>query len=161
MDVSKRRRTLEEEKTADRCRIQGTSVDFSELYKTPNWCARKDSNNLPCMAVTLCFNFKHQFEPPVEPPLVVMVGRFKLIPHLFHYSSPICYHIHPFSSNANFRRNMDRIMRLPEVIQNTGLSKSSIYKLMELGEFPRQLRLGPRSVGWRQNEIANWIDIRK
>lgn len=52
---------------------------------------------------------------------------------------------------------MDSILRLPEVKQRTGLSKSTIYLRMNEGEFPKTIPLGPRSVGWLQSEIDNWI----
>lgn len=52
---------------------------------------------------------------------------------------------------------MDSILRLPDVIQRTGLSKSTIYLWMKQGTFPSTVSLGPRSVGWLQSEIDNWI----
>ena len=39
-----------------------------------------------------------------------------------------------------------------------GLTRSSIYKMMEDGEFPRPIKLGRRAVGWRADEVANWLD---
>jgi prophage regulatory protein len=51
----------------------------------------------------------------------------------------------------------DRILRLPEVITKTGLSRSSIYTHVSEGIFPKQIRLGPRSVGWSECEINEWI----
>ena len=47
----------------------------------------------------------------------------------------------------------NRILRLPEVIEKTGISRSSIYEQMQLGLFPKQLRLGKRMVGWSEAEI--------
>jgi prophage regulatory protein len=51
----------------------------------------------------------------------------------------------------------DRILRLPEVIEKTGISRSSIYEQMQLGLFPRQLRLGKRMVGWSEAEIEKHL----
>lgn len=53
-----------------------------------------------------------------------------------------------------------RICRLPEVIARTGLSRSTIYELMLDGEFPSQIQLARRTVGWVESEIENWIDSR-
>ena len=39
-----------------------------------------------------------------------------------------------------------RIMRLKEVIEKTGLSRSTIYNLISQGKFPKQIELGARSV---------------
>ncbi|WP_080477160.1 AlpA family phage regulatory protein [Vibrio cholerae] len=40
-----------------------------------------------------------------------------------------------------------RLIRLKEVIELTGLSRSCIYKYIEEGRFPRNVPLGGRSVG--------------
>ncbi|MDH4124705.1 MAG: AlpA family transcriptional regulator [Gammaproteobacteria bacterium] len=53
-----------------------------------------------------------------------------------------------------------RICRLPEVIARTGLPRSTIYELMLNDEFPSQIRLGRRTVGWVESEIEVWIDRR-
>lgn len=50
-----------------------------------------------------------------------------------------------------------RLIRLKEVIELTGLSRSCIYKYIEEGRFPRSVPLGGRSVGWVESEIHNWI----
>lgn len=58
---------------------------------------------------------------------------------------------------------IDRILKLPEVMEATSCSRSSIYALMEAGDFPKSLRLGgcrSRSVGWRLSDIQNWINER-
>lgn len=54
----------------------------------------------------------------------------------------------------------DRIIRIREVIEITGLSRSSIYLLIKKGEFPAQVKLSTRSSGWFRREIKNWVDTR-
>jgi prophage regulatory protein len=49
------------------------------------------------------------------------------------------------------------ILRRRTVETRTGLGRSTLYQKMAQGEFPRPLRLGPRSVGWRQSDIDAWI----
>lgn len=50
------------------------------------------------------------------------------------------------------------VMRLKEVMRRTGLSRAKIYALIDLGKFPKQIRLGgSRSVGWLMDEINQWI----
>ena len=59
---------------------------------------------------------------------------------------------------------MERIMRTPEVVKITGLSKTTIWRRVRDHEFPAPIRLGglaTRSVGWRESEIENWIDSRE
>jgi len=47
-------------------------------------------------------------------------------------------------------------VRLPQVKDMTCLSKSSIYRLMAVGDFPSQIPLGARSVVWVRSEIEEW-----
>ncbi|MEQ9083792.1 MAG: AlpA family transcriptional regulator [Alcanivorax sp.] len=58
------------------------------------------------------------------------------------------------------RSHLMRIMRLTEVIQTTGLARSSIYSRMTEGSFPRPVPLGARSVGWVSEEIQDWVESR-
>lgn len=47
-----------------------------------------------------------------------------------------------------------RILRLPAVLHQTGYrSPASIYKIVHDGIFPRQVRIGARSVGWPDDEV--------
>jgi prophage regulatory protein len=50
-----------------------------------------------------------------------------------------------------------KLIRLPEVKQTTGLSKSTIYSRIAEGTFPKQISLGPRLVVWVESDIQNWI----
>lgn len=49
------------------------------------------------------------------------------------------------------------ILRLPDVIKQTGLSRSTIYLRITNQEFPRPISLGGRSVGWLQQDVDEWI----
>ena len=53
-----------------------------------------------------------------------------------------------------------RLMRLPEVVQMTGVSRSTIYRWMENGEFPRQISLGANTVAWLESDVEDWIQRR-
>ena len=50
-----------------------------------------------------------------------------------------------------------RILRRPEVEVRTGLSRSTIYAMMDEGTFPRPIRLGKRAVGWRDKIIDEFL----
>ena len=50
-----------------------------------------------------------------------------------------------------------KLLRLPEVKQITGLSKSTIYARIADGTFPKQIPLGPLLVVWVESDIQNWI----
>ena len=45
------------------------------------------------------------------------------------------------------------IMRLPDVISCTGLSRSTIYAQISKGLLPRPVSLGARAVGWPADEV--------
>lgn len=49
-----------------------------------------------------------------------------------------------------------RLLRLQEVKDRVGLSKSSIYERVKLGQFPKPVPLGG-VVGWVESEIESWI----
>lgn len=50
-----------------------------------------------------------------------------------------------------------RMLRLPEVIRKTALSRSQIYRLIGMGVFPKQIHLGERTAGWVEQEIEEWL----
>ena len=52
------------------------------------------------------------------------------------------------------------ILRLPAVLQRTGLSRSTLYNRIAEGEFPHQISLGGHAIGWIQGEVDDWIDKR-
>ncbi|MGC1505779.1 MAG: AlpA family phage regulatory protein [Sulfitobacter sp.] len=54
----------------------------------------------------------------------------------------------------------DNHLRRPAVQAATGLSRSSIYALMDTGDFPRPIRIGKRAVAWPQSAIESWLAAR-
>jgi len=52
------------------------------------------------------------------------------------------------------------ILRLAGVLRRTGLSRSTLYNRIAKGEFPNQVSLGGRAIGWLEPEIDNWINAR-
>ena len=63
-----------------------------------------------------------------------------------------------------------RFIRLPEVLSRTGYGRTSIYRKMEEGTFPRSVKLGgppidpnvfdSRAVAWIEGEVEQWIESR-
>jgi len=53
-----------------------------------------------------------------------------------------------------------RIIKMTEVVNKTALCKTTIYNLIAKGEFPKQIPLGERSVGWLESSVDEWIDGR-
>ena len=53
-----------------------------------------------------------------------------------------------------------RFLRRPEVEMVTGLPRSTIYDRMSEGTFPKPVKLGPKAVGWLEDEIAAWVEAK-
>ncbi|MGP0088952.1 MAG: helix-turn-helix transcriptional regulator [Xanthobacteraceae bacterium] len=53
--------------------------------------------------------------------------------------------------------NSKKIIRRPEVVARTGLSKSTIQRLEAAGEFPKHFPISKNLVGWSEHEIDEWI----
>lgn len=64
----------------------------------------------------------------------------------------------PLTGEVSYPR--DRFMRLPEVINTCGLSRSTIYDLISREQFPSQISLGGKNVAWLASEIDGWMQSR-
>ena len=63
-----------------------------------------------------------------------------------------------------------RFIRLPEVLTRTGYGRTTIYRKMEDGSFPRSVKLGgppidpnvfdSRAIAWIEDEVEQWIESR-
>lgn len=49
------------------------------------------------------------------------------------------------------------VWRFPTVAARTGLSHSTIYRMMATDQFPQSFPLGANSVGWLADEVERWI----
>ena len=53
-----------------------------------------------------------------------------------------------------------KILKQKEVVHLTGLSRVTIWRLEQRGEFPEKIVLSPNRVGWIEDEISDWIASR-
>lgn len=53
-----------------------------------------------------------------------------------------------------------KIIRLKQVMETTGLARSTIYKYIAAGTFPKPVPLGGKSVGWVDEEVQDWVMAR-
>lgn len=53
-----------------------------------------------------------------------------------------------------------KVLRLAQVMDSTGLGRSTIYKYIAEGKFPHPLQLSERCVGWLESEVQQWIQSR-
>jgi prophage regulatory protein len=51
----------------------------------------------------------------------------------------------------------DRILRIGTVLQLTGLSRSTLYRKIQRGEFPKQIKLSERCADWRHSSVNAWM----
>jgi prophage regulatory protein len=51
----------------------------------------------------------------------------------------------------------DRILRLGAVLNRTGLTRSTLYRKIQTGTFPKQVRIAPRCTGWRESAVSDWM----
>ena len=52
----------------------------------------------------------------------------------------------------------DRILRLNSVLNRTGLSRTTMYRKIQEGTFPRQLKISINGAGWRESAIDRWVE---
>ena len=74
------------------------------------------------------------------------------------------------TSNKTIIKPKHRFIRLNEVLSRTGYGRTSIYRKMEDGTFPRSLKLGApptdpckfdcRAIAWIEDEVDQWVDAR-
>lgn len=54
----------------------------------------------------------------------------------------------------------EKALRLPEVVERTGLKRPTIYKRARAGTFPKPIKLGPNSSAWLESEVDAWLSER-
>lgn len=52
----------------------------------------------------------------------------------------------------------DRFLRLNVVLDRTGLSRATLYRKVQSGTFPAQVRIAERCCGWRESAITEWMN---
>lgn len=51
----------------------------------------------------------------------------------------------------------NKLIRIKDVMDRTGLARSTVYKYISLGQFPQPIKLGTRAVAWVEREVEAWI----
>lgn len=51
----------------------------------------------------------------------------------------------------------DKILRWPQVEERTGLSRTTVWRLIAAGDFPPAQKITKHAVGWRESEVAAWV----
>lgn len=50
-----------------------------------------------------------------------------------------------------------KLIKLKQVMECTGLARSTVYKFMAEGQFPKPVKLGVRMVAWVETEVHAWV----
>lgn len=53
--------------------------------------------------------------------------------------------------------NNERILRLKTVLARTGLSRSTLYRKIAEGTFPKQMSISVHGAGWHESAVDRWI----
>jgi prophage regulatory protein len=53
-----------------------------------------------------------------------------------------------------------RILRVQQVQDRTGLSRTTIWRLERTNQFPKHCRISARAIGWRESDVTRWIEDR-
>lgn len=56
---------------------------------------------------------------------------------------------------------MDSILRIGEVVKQTGLSRSSVYRQVQLGQFPAPFKISARASGWLGSDVQRWMEKKR
>lgn len=51
----------------------------------------------------------------------------------------------------------DRFLRMPDVLARTGFSRSTLYRQLAAGTFPKQVRISQRCIGWSEAAVNAWL----
>lgn len=51
----------------------------------------------------------------------------------------------------------ERILRIKAVLDRTGLSRTTLYRKVQKGSFPKQVAISTRCIGWRESAVNAWL----
>lgn len=72
-------------------------------------------------------------------------------------SSPKIMTFDPLSTDKLAEKPPECLIRIKEVCLLVSVSRSTIYRMVEEGGFPKPLDLGPRFKAWQKRTVVDWI----
>ena len=72
---------------------------------------------------------------------------------------PVVEHFATFSDHLK-SPEAKMILRMKDVCSELGVSRASVYRLLQSGSFPKPLKLGKRAIGWERDHIQQWVKSR-
>ena len=55
---------------------------------------------------------------------------------------------------------MTKFLRMPAVVERTGLTRATIYEMIERGDFVKPVKIGARAIAFPESEIEAWASER-
>jgi prophage regulatory protein len=55
----------------------------------------------------------------------------------------------------------EKLLRKKDVLALIGLSKATLHRLVQSGEFPKPIQLTKRAIAWPESVVEKWIDAKK
>lgn len=55
----------------------------------------------------------------------------------------------------------EKILRSPALIHMVGLSRTTVWRLEQAGNFPARRKISSGTVGWFESEVLAWVAARK
>jgi prophage regulatory protein len=52
---------------------------------------------------------------------------------------------------------MNKVLRRKQMLEIIGVSNTTQWRLEKAGDFPARIKLGRASVGWRLDEVEEWL----
>ena len=65
------------------------------------------------------------------------------------------------SSARKIAADPDRVVRMGELLRRLQISRATVYRWVDGGKFPRPVRLGERTIGWRESALSAWLSERE
>ena len=70
-------------------------------------------------------------------------------------------HKEPIRTTSTHGETMkENLIRLPDIMKITGFCRSQIYRLINHGEFPKQIQIITDLVAWLESELEAWMEER-
>lgn len=58
----------------------------------------------------------------------------------------------------SYTKDQQVLLKIKQVLELVPVGKTTLYKMIDAGKFPRPIRLSERAVAWRKSDILQWID---
>lgn len=54
------------------------------------------------------------------------------------------------------KEKLTRFIKMPKVLELTQIGRTTLWRLVKNGKFPKPVHIGPNSVAWRESDYESW-----